>query len=69
MGGIYEVRPSASIYILSFINIRSDIQNLGGGGKHRHTGILRSLLSFQNKESRLKMRNTALDCGKREADF
>jgi hypothetical protein len=50
-----EIGTGAIIYIPSFINIGSAIQQLMGGGIHRQRGDRISLLLFsQHKESGLK---------------
>jgi hypothetical protein len=52
---------SAMIYIQSFIKICPGIQKLIGGNKqtHRqHRGLISLLLFLQNKESRLKMKQS-----------
>jgi hypothetical protein len=52
-----EMGSGAMICIPSFVKIGSGVRNLMGG-MHRQQGDLISLLLFfQNKESRLKMKN------------
>jgi hypothetical protein len=52
-----EMGSGTMIYIPSFIKIGSGIQKLirGDSQTHRKNGNLKSLLFFQNKESRLKI--------------
>jgi hypothetical protein len=49
-----EISLVAMIYIPSFIKIGSGIQKLLGGIHRQHGDLISLLLSFQNKESRLK---------------